>query len=168
MKEKEGDKFLVAYYVSDEEIDNRELIKFLSSIIPDYMVPAYYVHLERLPLNSNGKIDKKALPEFNNRYVTNYIAPSNEIEDKLVEIWSDILNIDKNEISINQSFFELGGHSLKATILVNKIYKVFGIEVPLKEVFNKQDIESMADFLITVMQIGPEIKNNNECVEIKI
>ena len=100
-----------------------------------------------MPLTPNGKIDSKALPEPEVKAGDGYIAPSNDIEEKLVTIWSDVLKIDRKQISVNRSFFELGGHSLKATLLVNKIFKELKVEVPLKEVFNRQDIISLGKFI---------------------
>ena len=131
------------------------------------MIPAYYVRLEKLPLTSNGKIDKKALPDPEIKATGKYVAPSNEEEVKLVEIWSEILKIDKELVSVNRSFFELGGHSLNATILVNKIRKNLNVEVPLKEIFSKQNIENLADYIITVKQLN-KMKENIEIMEVSI
>jgi amino acid adenylation domain-containing protein len=143
VKEKEEDKYLVAYYVSEQEIDTTELRSYLSNKLPEYMLPTYYVHLESLPLTPNGKLDRKALPDPEIKIGEDYEPPSNEMEEKLVQIWSEVLKVDKARISINRSFFELGGHSLKAMVLVNKLYKVFNVEVSLREIFNNATIKSM-------------------------
>src|SRR6185436_7774433 len=117
------------------------------------------------PLTPNGKIDRKKFPDPEVGTGYGYVAPSNDVEEKLAEIWSDILQLDKSKISIDRSFFELGGHSLKATILANRIQQHFEIEIPLKEIFNKQSIETLADYLITVKQIEMEVSDNSEIVE---
>ncbi|MDW3194573.1 MAG: amino acid adenylation domain-containing protein [Cytophagales bacterium] len=142
-----AENYLVAYYVSEEVLGTTELRKYLSGKLPDYMVPGHYVHLDKLPLNSNGKIDKKALPDAEIGAGDNYVAPSNATEEQLVGIWSEVLKLDKEVISITRSFFELGGHSLKATLLVNKIFKEMNVEVPLREVFKENTVLKMAEYI---------------------
>ncbi|MGB7605590.1 MAG: amino acid adenylation domain-containing protein, partial [Lutisporaceae bacterium] len=113
----------------------------------DYMIPSYFVQLEKLPLTVNGKIDRKALPEPDGSMASGitYEAPTNAIEEKLVTIWQEILKI--NKIGIRDNFFDLGGHSLKATILVSRIHKELNVEIPLREVFSKPTIRDMAEFI---------------------
>ena len=119
-----GNKRLVAYIVSDDELNIQELREELSRTLPAYMVPSLFVRLDAMPLASNGKVDKKALPDPEVKAGDDYIAPSGELEDTLVGIWSDILGIDKNEISINQSFFEIGGNSLLTIKLQQKLSRL--------------------------------------------
>ena len=101
-KEKEGQKYLVAYYViakdkKEPEID--DLRDHLLETLPDYMVPAAFVKLDEMPLTPNGKINRRALPEPDMSLMgEEYIAPSSEIEQKLAGIWSDVLKIDKNKV----------------------------------------------------------------------
>ena len=161
-KDNEEVKRLVAYYVSDLEIEASELRAFLGQMLPDYMVPLYYVRLDALPLTPNGKLDRKASPDPEIKTGNGYtVVPSNEVEEKLAEIWSHVLKLDKRLIDVNRSFFELGGHSLKATVLVNQIHKYFKVEVPVREIFYKQSIEGLADYLITVKQIKSEVEDTN-------
>jgi iturin family lipopeptide synthetase A len=147
VREKEGNKYVVGYYMSAEEISSIELRNYLSGYLPEYMIPVLYVHVEMFPLNANGKIDRKALPEAEFKTGVEYVAPSNEVEEKLIELWSNILGIDKGVISVNSSFFDIGGHSLKATLLVNKISKEFNIEFKLADVFHKQNVKNQAEFI---------------------
>ena len=147
VKEKEGDKYLLAYYVSEKKISPGDIKAHLSQKVPDYMVPAHYMHLKALPLTPNGKLDRKALPEPEIKAEKEYLPPSNEIEAKLVEIWADVLKTDKKLISINRSFFDLGGHSLKANALLNKIEKEFNAKVLLQEIFKYQDIISLGKLI---------------------
>jgi len=114
--------------------------------LPDYMIPSYFVRLEKIPLTSNGKVDRRALPEPE-IVVKEYIAPRNKIEERLVEIWSEVLGIDKEKISVDANFFELGGHSLKATILMSKIHKAFDIKIGIAEVFKSPTIEGIVILL---------------------
>lgn len=144
ISEKEGDKYLVAYYVSGNEIERTELEKFLSGKLPEYMLPSFYIWMERFPLNASGKLDRKALPVPELKAGKDYIAPSTETEEKLAVIWAEVLKIEKEKIGIHTSFFELGGHSLKAMILVNKIGKEWATEIPLKEIFIHKTISGLA------------------------
>ena len=86
----------------------------------DYMIPSILIKIDKIPITINGKLDIKALPEpeFSGN-LNNYIAPRNEIEEKLIGIWQDVLGIEK--IGITDNFFELGGHSLKITKMLYKI-----------------------------------------------
>ncbi len=138
----EGDKQLIAYYVATQEpVDLRtHLRKFL----PDYMVPSVFVPIENLPLTANGKIDKRALPEVSFDDSRAHVSPTSESEQQLVDIWSEILKKEPNQISVTDNFFHIGGHSLKAASLVNKIHEVFQVMLPLKEVFRNADIQSLA------------------------
>ncbi len=170
-KEKDGNKYLVAYYISNKEIDTSELRSHLSEKLPDYMIPSYFVHLESLPLTSNGKINRKALPNPEIKAKASYIAPSNETEKQLIEIWSDILNIQKEEISVDASFFDLGGHSLRAISLVNKIEKDFNIKVVLKDIYSLHNIENISDFIITSKQLNSTTTlslNESEIMEVRL
>ncbi|NOQ24952.1 MAG: amino acid adenylation domain-containing protein, partial [Bacteroidales bacterium] len=147
--ENNGDKYLCAYFVCKEELNHEELRAYMSAQVPDYMLPSYFVQLDELPLTSNGKVNRKVLPSPQIKAGDDYVAPSNEIEENLLEIWSDLLNIDKEEISVNANFFSIGGHSLKATILTGKIYKEIGVEFPLRDVFLHSTIKSQASQIAT-------------------
>ncbi|MCK4261027.1 MAG: amino acid adenylation domain-containing protein, partial [Halanaerobiales bacterium] len=142
-----GNKYLCAYLASDEEVQISEIKKYLLESLPEYMVPSYLIQLDRLPLNSNGKIDRKALPKPEGVLTlgTEYVAPTNETEERLIKIWTEILGIEK--IGITDNFFELGGHSLKATSLVSKIYKEFDVELPLREVFKSPTIKELSEYI---------------------
>ncbi|NIM13070.1 MAG: amino acid adenylation domain-containing protein, partial [Candidatus Aminicenantes bacterium] len=141
MKDDAGDNRLCAYAVCDKAPDIKELREFLSGRLPGYMIPSHFVALDKLPLTSNGKIDRKALPKPEARTESEYIAPRNEIEKKLVEIWREVLGLgDDTSIGIEDNFFDLGGHSLKATILAAKIHRELDIEIPLTEIFKSPTI----------------------------
>ncbi len=140
LQEDNGDKYICAYIVADKELSISGLRDNLSKELPDFMIPAYFVRVEKIPLTPNGKVDRKALPIPKTATGESYIAPRDEVEKKLTEIWSEVLVIDKEKIGIDTNFFELGGHSLKATILVSKIHKEFEVKVPLSEVFKSPRI----------------------------
>ena len=167
VKGKENDKYLAAYYVAGNEIAAEELKKFMLDKLPEYMAPAHFVRLASMPVTANGKLNKKALPDPEISAEDNYIAPSNDMEERLVEIWSQVLKVDKHLISVDRNFFELGGHSLKATMLANQIHKYFKVEVPVREIFSKPNVESLADYLITVTQMS-RTENFADSIEIAI
>ncbi|MFC2146042.1 phosphopantetheine-binding protein [Acidobacteriota bacterium] len=106
---KGGDKYLVAYVVSDSEIALPQLREYLLKVLPDYMIPSYFVRIDDVPLTATGKIDRKALPKPEVKTIKKYIAPRNKREALLVEIWSRVLGIEKETIGIDDNFFELGG-----------------------------------------------------------
>ena len=121
---------------------------YLSSRLPAYMLPAHFVQLQQLPINSNGKLDKKSLPEPEGADMpaaVEYVAPRNETEEKLVRIWQEILG--KERIGVKDNFFELGGHSLKVTRLSSQIQKQFTTKVALKDVFSNPTIEAVSDII---------------------
>jgi tyrocidine synthetase-3 len=146
-EEENGDKYLCAYIVSTKEYVLPELGEYLGKELPDYMIPAYFVPLEKIPLTPNGKIDRKALPKPELRGGAGYTGPRNSLERKLVELWSEALNIEQDVISIDRSFFQLGGHSLRAMILVSKIHKEFDVRVPLIEIFKTPTIRGLASYI---------------------
>ncbi|WP_270168683.1 non-ribosomal peptide synthetase [Paenibacillus sp. SYP-B4298] len=138
-----GEKALCAYYTAEGERKASELRAALSQELPGYMIPSYFVQLERLPLTANGKLDRKALPapEGGQRGVE-HVAPRTALESELVRIWQEVLGAA--QVGIRDNFFELGGHSLRATTLVSKIHKELNVELPLREVFRHATIEDMA------------------------
>ncbi|MFT6835662.1 MAG: amino acid adenylation domain-containing protein, partial [Francisellaceae bacterium] len=118
--------------------------RYLAKNIPNYMMPFKFILINEVPLSSNGKVDRKALPELNDKDLQSveYVAPSNPTETTLCKIWEDLLGI-KN-IGIEDDFFELGGHSLLATRLISSIRKNFEIELPLKILFDYPTIKMLS------------------------
>jgi acyl carrier protein len=138
-----SDKTLCAYIVS-AGFDTEELKQYLSQSLPDYMIPLHFIQLEKIPLTANGKIDRKALPAPEIKAGENYTAPRDDIEEKLVKIWTEVLNLHDASIGIDDNFFELGGHSLKATIMVSKIHKALHVRLPLEGIFLTPTIRRQA------------------------
>ncbi len=123
-----------------------QLRGFLAGRLPDYMMPSAFLLLEELPLTSNGKVDRAALPAASQMRAlseTEYLAPRNEVEEKLTAIWSEVLGI--SHIGIHDNFFtQLGGHSLTATQLVSRVRERFGIELPIRTLFEGPTIARLA------------------------
>ena len=138
------DKELIAYTTGDAE--GVELRDSLKDLLPSYMVPAYYVQMDSIPLTSNGKVDKKILPIPSGHGLSDalYIAPSTDIELVLTKIWAEVLNLPEKAISIKSDFFDLGGHSIKATRLRGLIHKKLGVKLAIKELFLENTIELQA------------------------
>ncbi|MGB3467384.1 MAG: amino acid adenylation domain-containing protein, partial [Cyclobacteriaceae bacterium] len=141
---------LVCYFTSDVEVSSHDLKVFLSTKIPSYMVPDFYQQLEEIPLTENGKINKKLLPIPELAITETFKAPENEVEEKMVEIWSDVLKISSEKISTVSNFFEIGGQSLLATLTVNKINKEFERQITLQMFFRMSTINQLSKFLTDV------------------
>ena len=142
------DQYLVAYLIAqDKQPDREELRIFLAQKLPDYMIPSVFVGLDAFPLTANGKIDRKALPEpdFTAYREQQFIAPRNQIEVTLAQIWQEVLAIEK--VGINDNFFRLGGHSLSATQVISRIRNSFKIDLPLRYLFEFTTIGELSKYL---------------------
>ena len=140
-----GEKRLVAYAVAREgQVPGAgELREHVRRHLPDYMVPSAFVLLDALPLTSNGKVDRKALPAPEGRPdVGAYAAPESPAEELLAGIWSEVLKLER--VGRNDNFFELGGHSLLATNVIARIYETFEVELPLRALFEAPTVVDLA------------------------
>lgn len=144
-QDEHDEKYLCAYIVANDELSIADLREYLKNSLPDYMIPSYFMKLDKIPLTLNGKIDKRALPEPELTNETEYVPPTNEIEKVLVKIWSEFLGVER--IGINDDFFALGGHSLKATMVINKISNEFAMDIPVRQIFDDSTIKKLARFI---------------------
>ncbi|ORX77639.1 acetyl-CoA synthetase-like protein [Anaeromyces robustus] len=153
-----GDKYLVCYFISENIINGNEIRRYLKNKLPSYMIPNYFIKLDYLPVTSNGKLDRKSLPKPNIKELMkeSYSSPENEIEEKICEIYSEIFNIDINEIGRNNDFYELGGNSFNAIRICNLIEKVFMIKINMRDIFSHSIIYEFGKF------IDNKIKERNE------
>ncbi|MCP5103825.1 MAG: amino acid adenylation domain-containing protein, partial [bacterium] len=142
----QGDKFLCGYFVphSPGSSDAGGFGEYLSQFLPGYMIPSHFVELDEIPLSGSGKVDRKALPAPGISIGESYTAPTNEIEEKLTALWSEVLGIERDVIGIDANFFALGGHSLKGTALAAKLHKALNVKVPLMEIFKSPTIRKLA------------------------
>ncbi|HEX8531880.1 MAG TPA: non-ribosomal peptide synthetase, partial [Cytophagales bacterium] len=150
VKAREGQKYLVGYYAvrpGAGQLTAGQLAGYLSGHLPEYMVPAYLVRLEALPLTPNGKLDRKALPLPEWQAADAYQAPSTPIEHKLVDVWAQVLKVDRQFISVDKSFFKLGGHSLLAATLVARISHELNATVRLTTLFQFPTVAALAAHL---------------------
>ncbi|MEU8694679.1 amino acid adenylation domain-containing protein [Streptomyces sp. NPDC048665] len=155
-----GDKRLTAYITTtDAGLDIAVLRQWCRRSLPDFMTPGWFVFLNEIPLTVNGKIDRKALPKprhDRSDLGQDYTPPRTEIEQLLVDVWADILGLER--IGIHDNFFDLGGHSLLATILITRLRSLFGLEITIREVFSSPTIATLAAQLdISAGHRGPAL-----------
>ncbi|MBC1194395.1 non-ribosomal peptide synthase/polyketide synthase [Microcystis aeruginosa BLCCF158] len=153
-----GNKRLVAYVVPQPEINLtiNEIRQFLRAKLPDYMVPTAFILLDAFPLTPNGKIDRRALPVPDLQSQGEYIAPRNPIEEKMAQIWAEVLKLKR--VSIEDNFFELGGHSLLATQVISRLQETFEIVVPLRYLFESPTIAQLSGVILKELQTGLGLK----------
>lgn len=152
-EEEDGLQQLCAYYVSNKPITIAEIREQLSLELPDYMVPSHYIQLEQLPLTSNGKINRKALPapEVSLEQIAEYVPPGNEVESKLAVLWQEMLGIHR--VGIKHNFFDLGGNSIRATALAARIHKELDVNLSVKDIFKFPTIEQLANMALRMEKI---------------
>jgi acyl carrier protein len=125
-----------------------DLRAHLRGTLPDYMVPAAFVMLPKLPISPNGKVDRRALPapELADIETATYVAPRTPEEEQLAQIWADVLGLER--VGIEDDFFALGGHSLLAAQLMARVSTIFGGEVPLRRLFEAPTVAAFAEVLL--------------------
>ena len=143
-----GDKRLAAYLTSaaEQELSVDEIKQWLKEKLPDYMVPASYTWLPAIPLNVNGKVDRKALPAPDWGQITAaYVAPRNPLEEMIANVFAEVLAVEK--VGIDDNFFELGGHSLLATQTVSRLREIVGVELQLRTLFEHPTVAGLGEQL---------------------
>jgi acyl carrier protein len=147
-EDRPGIRRLAAYVVPAEDggTSAEELREHLRQRLPEYMIPAAFVHLAALPLTPNGKVDRGALPAPDDSVESLYVAPRDPVEEELAELWRQVLKVER--VGVHDDFFALGGHSLMATQLISRIRAAFGIEVPLRSFFQAPTVESFAEAVL--------------------
>lgn len=153
-----GLKQLAAYLVLQEgqHAGAEELRSFLRAVLPEYMVPSFFVFLDTFPLTANKKIDVRALPQPEMSTHTAgqpYVGPRNAMEVQLTVLWQQVLGVQ--EIGIHDNFFDLGGHSLKAAQLFFELETVFGRQLPLATLFQAPTIAELAATLVNAKWVAP-------------
>ncbi|WP_250523644.1 MULTISPECIES: non-ribosomal peptide synthase/polyketide synthase, partial [unclassified Caballeronia] len=139
------DQQLIAYITGVSDIDTSDLREHLGSRLPDYMVPSAFVTLDALPLTTNGKLDRRALPDPQWQNLAVYVAPRTSLETSLAECFASVLGLER--VSIFDDFFALGGHSLLATQLVSRLREALSIELSLRTLFDAPSVAALADAL---------------------
>ncbi|MBP7868053.1 MAG: amino acid adenylation domain-containing protein [Acidobacteria bacterium] len=145
-RERGGNAYLAAWYLSAEELPGEALREYLSALLPDYMVPSFFVRLEEMPLTPNGKVDRKALPEpafqgDDDRYA----APRDEVEGALCRIWREVLGLER--VGVTDDFFRLGGNSILAIRLAHRMSKELERDIPVSAVFERKTVRGLSEAL---------------------
>ncbi len=144
-REDEHGEYLCAYFTAAVRLDAPELKTFLLGQLPDYMIPAFFIQVEKMPITPSGKIDRKALPEpaaCDLDHGETYVAPRNEVEVKLAEIWKKVLGVDR--VGARDSFFNTGGDSMKSIRVLSLINKEFGTSFSVADIYAHDTIETFA------------------------
>jgi amino acid adenylation domain-containing protein len=149
VKENEsGEKYLVAYYIAERELPVSQIISFLKKSLPDFMIPGFYMLIEKIPLTPNQKIDKNALPKPDAdrpNLDTDYVAPETIIENQIAEIWRKVLN--RELIGTNDNFFELGGDSLLVSCMYSELEKYLPGRISIVDIFSYPSISKLSSYI---------------------
>jgi amino acid adenylation domain-containing protein/non-ribosomal peptide synthase protein (TIGR01720 family) len=150
-----GHKRLVAYVVPAGVVpDAKELREFLGTRLPDYLIPSGFVTLDRLPLNPNGKVDRGALPDPEPATSAEiYVAPRNDVEETLAQVWSDVLAVER--VGVHDNFFDLGGDSILSLQVVARARRA-GLRLTSKALFLRQTIARLANDVTVDAPTGPD------------
>ncbi|MFL6199517.1 MAG: amino acid adenylation domain-containing protein [Thermoanaerobaculia bacterium] len=162
-----GDRRLVAWLVpaAGAELSSQSLRDLLAGSLPDALVPSSFVTLPALPLTPNGKVDRQALARIapDSLLVAErpYVPPSSAVEQTLADIWADLLQVER--VGVQDSFFDLGGHSLLATRLLSRVRESFGIDIPLRAIFEAPTVARLA---ATVLSRQVELQDEAELAQL--
>jgi amino acid adenylation domain-containing protein len=145
----QNDYYLAAYIVLNDKnaTSVNDLKSYASLHLPEYMVPSYFIILDKLPLTPNGKVDKSALPQpdVNTASINPFITPKSHIEKQITEIWQEVLKLEK--ISTEDNFFDLGGHSLLILKIHAQMEKILKMNIPVVNLFQFPTVKSLAEFI---------------------
>ncbi|MCB9252335.1 MAG: amino acid adenylation domain-containing protein [Flavobacteriales bacterium] len=149
-KDQTGTNRLVGYVVKKKGSTKENIQKALEKLLPEYMIPQWWVELESIPLTPNGKVDKKALPEVDVEGLRSgsYVKAETPTQEALVKIWEDLLGVEK--IGIEDNFFELGGHSLLAMRVIASIRRELKTELGVRDLFTHSTIKGLSSYIETL------------------
>ena len=147
-----GDKYLCAYIAANTvpPPNTSDLREYLSQHFPGYMIPSYFVSMEKIPLTLNGKVDRKALPDpdaslYRPALANTYVEPQTNNEKVIAQLWKEVLQVEK--VGTHDNFFDLGGNSLHVIQLGEKIKETFGINIPVVEMFRNLTVDFLEEYL---------------------
>jgi iturin family lipopeptide synthetase A len=143
-RERGGEKYLVAFYVSASNPDHAALRNHLSGSLPEYMLPAFYVPVTSMPLTANGKLDKNALPHEDFSPAKDHIAPATKEEKLLCDVWSKVLSLEA--VGVTDDFFSIGGDSIRSIQICSRI-KNEGYKLTVKDIITHKTIRALASLL---------------------
>ncbi|MCP4150469.1 MAG: hypothetical protein GY757_22165, partial [bacterium] len=123
------------------------LKEHLLQVLPDYMIPPFFVKVDKIPLTANGKVNKRLLPAIIAGAEEEYVPPGSPTEESLVEIWSEVLGVGGDKIGVFTDFFSIGGHSLNATSITNQVHETFDVRIPLTVVLQTPTVRELALYI---------------------
>ncbi len=151
-EDKSGNKYLFAYVTATKEFSEEKARKYLAKLLPDYMLPSHIICMDKLPLTSNGKIDRRLLPQPKQiQKKIEYIAPRNDSEEKLIAVMQNVLGI--NEIGMKDDFYRLGGDSIKAIQAASKLNQI-GLKIRVKDILTNPVFEEIALNMENSLTVG--------------
>ncbi|HEY4023787.1 MAG TPA: amino acid adenylation domain-containing protein, partial [Pseudonocardiaceae bacterium] len=155
------DSRLIAYVVPDSvELDPTALRRAMAAVVPDYLVPSVFVVIESLPVTTNGKLDRAALPDPGEVVAgRDYDPPVGPFEEQLAQLWEEILGVSR--VGRDDNFFALGGHSLLAMQLVGRVRSVFGTDLPFRTVFASMTLADLAEQISTLPAVAPSVTDQH-------
>jgi len=168
-------RLILFYVVTGTSADNvihlchKELRTHLQRTLPEYMLPAAFVSLKAIPLNANGKVERRTLEQIDVSIESSqiYSPPRNDTEKQLVNIWAQVLNLAPEKIGVNDSFFELGGHSLLATQVISKIRNQLEIDMPLKAIFNANTIAGANEAINAIKYQNKQLLETDDILNVE-
>ncbi|HVF49516.1 MAG TPA: amino acid adenylation domain-containing protein [Pyrinomonadaceae bacterium] len=155
-----GHDVMIAYYVSRQEVEMGELRAFLAESIIEEMLPNVFVHLKRLPLTLNGKVNHRALPtleEARKRLKRTFVAPQTPTEQAVAKIWAQVLGVE--QVGLHDNFFELGGHSLLATLIISRVREAFQVDLPLRSLFKVPTVAGIVEHIEAIRWAAEGMQN---------
>jgi acyl-coenzyme A synthetase/AMP-(fatty) acid ligase/acyl carrier protein len=163
VKDEAGELRLVAYIVPEQGglVSAHRLYLFLKERLPNYMAPAAFVLLDSLPVNANGKLDRRALSAYDHQLqplvaANAFVAPTTSTEERLAAIWATLLKLDR--VGIQDDFFALGGHSLLGTQLMSRLKDAFGVDLPLASLFEAPTIAELGQLIEQMKNGQPKVE----------
>lgn len=166
-----GNRIIEAFIQVKNAMRINDLYEFLGNYLPEYMFPSRFIEIDSFPLNTSGKLDRKALEHLKGNTITSgaaYEPPSNETEQMLVSIWMEVLGA--GQIGVADNFFLLGGHSLNVMQMIGKINRTFNCRLSIENIFEEPTIRSIADEIarLRVMETGLEEQYDSSSITITI
>ncbi|MGE5342787.1 MAG: condensation domain-containing protein [Candidatus Omnitrophota bacterium] len=154
--EQRDEKYLAAYYVSDQELEPSDIRSYLSGKVPSYMVPSYFVPLKDIPLTVSGKVDRKKLPVPQFRISgSTYVKPETETQEILARVWADVLGASAERIGLDDNFFELGGDSIKAIQVTARLQR-YKLKLDISRLFLNPNIRDLSGYIGTIDRDIPQ------------
>ena len=149
LKELQGNHYITAYLLFTQPLATSEIKAMLQKVLPKYMIPSIYMNMEKLPLTRTGKIDRNGLPSPTpaDLKTVPYVPPQNEVQEKLVSFWAEVLKRDAATIGIEDNFFESGGNSLQAVVIINKINTTYNTRFSIANLYETLNINGLSALL---------------------